>query len=302
MDDLDFLLIKELTANSRATYRELADKLGLSVNSAHKRVQALVDKGIIKQFTAYLTPKALPQVRVRVCGKSATTYMDETVKRLGKNPDTSMIVISSGNSLHVVGVLRDVSEISRYSSFAIREGQIANPNIRLLDLHQSRTEPVASLTNTDYRIVASLQKNCRKQIVDIATELGISAKTVRRRLERMEKNGLIYYGIQYDHASLGGIFTLLDLYLKSEADSRETIALIRKKYANNLMEIRSFSTLPNNITIDVWTKTLTELKALQDSLQNEGFFENIVPIIEYNIQYFDSWCDKYVQEKALLKE
>lgn len=302
MDDIDFKLIKALRVNSRATYRELADELGLSVNSAHKRVQTLIDLGVIKQFTVFLTPKALPQIVVRVCGRSDTSCIDTTVKKLGKNPYTSRVIVSSGNSLHVVGLLSVISDIHRYSDFVIREGQITDPTINLIDLPHFPDGSVVSLTDTDYRIVASLQSNCRKRIADVAVELDISAKTVRRRLKRMEDNGLIHYGVLYDHASLGGIFALLDLYLKKGVDIGKVTALIRNKYSKNLMEVRTFSTLPNDMTIDVWISTMTELKALQDSLCNEGIFEKIVPYIEYNVYHFDSWRDKYVREKVLSKE
>ena len=64
MDDVDFLLIKKLAANSRATFRLLADESGLSVSSVHKRVQALQEAEIIRRFTANPTPKAVPQVNV----------------------------------------------------------------------------------------------------------------------------------------------------------------------------------------------------------------------------------------------
>lgn len=302
MDDIEFMLIKGLRENSRATYRELADGLGLSVNSVHKRVQALIDGDVIRKFTVFLTPRALPSVVVRVCGRSDTSSIDETIRRLSKNAGTSRVVVSSGNSLHVVGMLDDISAISKFADFAIREGQIADPTVRLIDSPELHGRSAVPMTDTDYRIVASLQGNCRKQIVDVAKELDISPKTVRRRLKRMEDNGLVHYEVHYDHASLGGIFTLLDLYLKRGADVRQVSALIRNKYSKNLMEIRTFSTLPNDMTIDVWTQTMTELKALQDSLQNEDVLEKIVPYIEYNVYYFDSWRERHVREKGSIKE
>ena len=112
MDDIDFQLIKILRDNSRATYREIADELGLSINSAHKRVQGLIDLGVIRQFRVFLTPKALPQYTVRVCGRSDASLVDETVKKLGKNPHTTRVIVSSGNSFHVVGMLSDISRIN----------------------------------------------------------------------------------------------------------------------------------------------------------------------------------------------
>lgn len=298
MDDIDLRIIQELVSNSRVTYRELADKLGVSANSAHKRVQNMLEQGIIQQFTLRPTPATVPQVWVRVCGISATTLMDETVKQLGKNPNTSMVAVSSNNSFHVVGALRDVSELNRYVNFVIRTGEISNPTVRLLNLPRLQGGAKVLLTEMDYKIIASLQENCRKQIVDIAKELDISAKTVRRRLERMEAGELICYETRFDHGLLGGIFTLLDLYLLPGVDTKEAVPLIRNKYSKNLMELRTFSTLPNDITIDVWTKTTTELKALQDSLQNEGHFEKIVPILVYKVYRFDTWLDQYIREKA----
>lgn len=301
MDEIDIRIIQELIANARVTYRELADRLGLSVNSVHKRVQSLVEIGIIKEFTVHLSQTALPHIFVRVCGTSATTRMDDTVERLGKNPNTAMVAVSSSNGLHILGVLDDLSGVNDFANFAAREAAISDPTIRLLDLPRPRVTPEASLTNLDYRILASLLHDGRKQAVDVAKELGVSAKTIKRRLERMEENELIYYRAIFDHASLGGIFTLLDMYVKSGVDSRDAVALIRKKHSANLLEIRTFSTIPNNVTIDVWTKSMRELKTLQDSLMDEGVFEKTLPIFVYGVYHFDTWRDDYVREKALSK-
>jgi DNA-binding Lrp family transcriptional regulator len=41
-----------LLSNSRTPYRALAEKLNLSVNAVHKRVQTLIDQGIIREFIA----------------------------------------------------------------------------------------------------------------------------------------------------------------------------------------------------------------------------------------------------------
>lgn len=299
MDEIDLRIIQELIANARVTYRELADRLGLSVNSVHKRVQALAELGVIKEFTVHLSQAALPHIFVRVCGTSPTARMDDTVERLGKNPNTAMVAVSGSNGLHVLGVLDSLSELGEFVKFVAREAQICDPTVRLLDLPKSRATPESSLTHLDYRIIASLLHDSRKQAVDIGAELGVSAKTVKRHLERMEENELIYYRAVFDHASLGGIFTLLDLYLKDEEDTREAVALIRKKYSASLLEIRTFSTIPNNVTIDVWTRTMTDLKTLHHSLLDEGIFEKVIPIFVYGVYHFDTWRDDYIRKKAL---
>jgi DNA-binding Lrp family transcriptional regulator len=52
MDKTDITLIMMLAANSRLACSELAEKLNLSVNAVHKRIQALIEQGIIAKFTA----------------------------------------------------------------------------------------------------------------------------------------------------------------------------------------------------------------------------------------------------------
>ena len=52
MDKTDVILCMMLLANSRLSYRELAEKLNLSVTAVHNRIQVLIDMGIIRKFTA----------------------------------------------------------------------------------------------------------------------------------------------------------------------------------------------------------------------------------------------------------
>ena len=51
MDEIDLTIILFLMNNSRLTYREISDHLGLSVNAIYKRVQTLIDIGTIEKFT-----------------------------------------------------------------------------------------------------------------------------------------------------------------------------------------------------------------------------------------------------------
>lgn len=222
MDDIDLKLIQALAMNSKATYRELGDELGLSANSVLKRAQELADMGAIEQFTVALTPKALPQVWIRICGITEYAVTDEAMERLGKNPITYAVSAASGNFLYVTGILHDLSEMNRYVNFVKSEGKMANPiygilenpAYGLLDRTQSREAPGTKLANMDYRILASLQDNCRKPIAEVARSLGVSARTARRHLERMEKNSLIYYSVKFHPVRSGNICTIVHLYFK----------------------------------------------------------------------------------------
>lgn len=56
IDDTDEELIKILSEDSRKSFKDIAEELGLSVITVRKRVQRLIDEKIIKKFTIELNP------------------------------------------------------------------------------------------------------------------------------------------------------------------------------------------------------------------------------------------------------
>jgi Lrp/AsnC family transcriptional regulator, leucine-responsive regulatory protein len=60
------------------------------------------------------------------------------------------------------------------------------------------------LDGTDYEIVALLAANARRSLADIAGRVSLSAPAVKRRIDRLEADGVITgYTINVDHARLG---------------------------------------------------------------------------------------------------
>ncbi len=57
IDDTDEKLINILSEDSRKSFKEISDELGLSVITIRKRVQRLIDEEIIKKFTIILNPE-----------------------------------------------------------------------------------------------------------------------------------------------------------------------------------------------------------------------------------------------------
>lgn len=108
MDKTDIFLALFLMANSRTPYSDLAEKLGLSVNAVHKRIQTLRESGIIKRFTATISLSALKAVNIIVFGGSETQVADEDIKKLQENDRIYWVAVAGGNYLYVGGYLRSI--------------------------------------------------------------------------------------------------------------------------------------------------------------------------------------------------
>ena len=57
LDDIDWLLLRELQTNARSTYQAMGDKVGLTIPAVIKRVDRLVSAGVIAGFRAEINPK-----------------------------------------------------------------------------------------------------------------------------------------------------------------------------------------------------------------------------------------------------
>jgi DNA-binding Lrp family transcriptional regulator len=59
LDDLDHRIVAWLLRDARASYRTIGDAVGLSAPAVKRRVDRMVEQGIIERFTAVLDPRAV---------------------------------------------------------------------------------------------------------------------------------------------------------------------------------------------------------------------------------------------------
>ncbi|MEM2667669.1 MAG: Lrp/AsnC family transcriptional regulator, partial [Candidatus Methanomethylicaceae archaeon] len=54
LDSIDINILRELQENCRVSYRDIANKLGISIGTIHNRIKRMKDLGIIKGFSVIL--------------------------------------------------------------------------------------------------------------------------------------------------------------------------------------------------------------------------------------------------------
>jgi len=294
MDEIDLKILRKLLENSRLTYRELAEMTNMSVSAIHKRIKNLEDDEVIHKFIARPSVIALKYLWILIFGTSNAKSMDAVSKELGQHESVESIAIGSGKFLIIVGFLRDISELQDYSGFVSRTSQINEPTIGIINVpYMTTPEP---LTSIDYKILKSLNRDARKPITDIADDVGLSAKTVRKRLTRMIENNLATFTIQWKPLYKGSFITIFNLILNEGTNMISTIQHIYQKYSQNIIICVNYSNIPNLITLETWSKTAQESQKIQEELQTEGF-KDIIPHIALSGNYYDCWIDQLLRTK-----
>ena len=293
MDETDFFLLKKFLENSRVTYRELADLTDMSVSAIHKRIKSLEGGGFINAYIARPSFIALKYLLVLIFGTSNAKSMDALSKELGQHESIFYIGITGGKYIYISAFLKDISELQEYSTYVSNTAQISEPTIGIVNMpYLTIPEP---LTSIDYKILKTLNKDARKPITDIADDVGLSAKTVRKRLDRMIGNYLASFTIELTVHKI--IFlTVFHVYLNEGTSMNSTIQHINQKYSKNIVYCLSYSNIPNFLTLHTWAKNTQESQRIQEELQKEGF-KDVIPHIFLSAKWYDCWVDQLLRSR-----
>ncbi len=297
MDQTDLRLCLLLLGNSRTPVRKLGDKLGLSVAAVHGRIQALRDAGIIKAFTARIGLARLQSTTVLMWGSSRAASNEDILSRLKRDDRIYWVAFGGAGVVYVGAHLRKTTELDAYVSFITKEAELTDPVVGLLPMGTGLPdEPV--LDRTDCRILRALHRDARKSIADVAEEIGLSAKTVGRRLAHMMEDGSAELSMEWYPDAANDIICLWQLNLKPGEDRDKAVVLLMNKYAGNLLFTMPLSNLPGLLLIATWTGSMKDLRNLQTRLGKEGPFARVLPNILYTGYMFDTWRDALLMKWA----
>jgi DNA-binding Lrp family transcriptional regulator len=304
MDKTDRRLMILIAENPRTPYRDLADKLGVSVQAIHRRIQLLMKMGVIREFSAGISIRYLRAVPVIIFGKSDTLSVDEAVKRIGTNELSSSVLVAGGNILYVSGLLKNLSDLERYVEFVRDAAEMPQPTVGIYSTDAGLapdyidggkiSENVGELTQLDMRIIAALQPDCRKPVADVAKEIGVSSRTVSRRLQNMIDEGTIDLVVPMDPTFTGEIVSMVHIHLNPGADKRAIGTSCINRFAPNVWYLRSFTNMPNFLMCIVLTDTTDELREILREIGKDPGVRSIVPNVWFADFIFHTWRDRLV--------
>ncbi len=97
LDEIDKQIIRILQDNARTSYREIQDKLGISIGTIHNRITKLKKTGVIEGYTLRLNNEKLGYkltflIRIDVDGK----FTEEILNDIAKKPEVCSVFHTTG--------------------------------------------------------------------------------------------------------------------------------------------------------------------------------------------------------------
>ena len=305
MDETDLLLCQMLLGNSRLPYTALADRAGISVQSVHRRIQNLVQSGVVQRFTASLSVKLLKAMPVYLAGRSEAKSMDQAVCRLEEDGSTGLVVVAGGNYLFVSALLQDPVDLETYVEF-VRNAAII-PDLAVAaegvagygdrQIHR-RSGGDVELSPLDYRIVRALHGDSRKAIAEIAQELRASARTVRSHLARMTEAGAVEFTVRLDLGHVPGTTSFTNVRMKPGVDKARFRADLVERFGPRILFAMSYGNIPDELFVMTWSATSGQHEDLLKAVSADPAVGTLVSHALQSAHYSETWRDKLLIRRA----
>jgi DNA-binding Lrp family transcriptional regulator len=210
---------------------------------------------------------------------------------------TYWVANSGGGYVYIGGYLKSLSELDQYVAFVMKEGEISDPTVGIMT-QMPNLFPTEELRPLDYQILASLRKDSRKPVSDMASEVKASAKTIHRRLERMVEKGLIEFSIDWYPDKSNDIVSLCHVGVAQRADRQRVLDSLRQKFSQSILVEVLFSNLPNLLIFFLWTNSMKQMEDLRESIGKADGVESVMLNVLQIGYMFDTWRDKLPPKDA----
>ncbi|MEW5747698.1 MAG: winged helix-turn-helix transcriptional regulator [Candidatus Thermoplasmatota archaeon] len=311
MDDTDRKLLQLISEDPRMPLKELAKRLGISRQTVSRRLNVLTRLGTFECIKAkisysYYGVSTFPVV----WGISKATSIDDTLERLGENESTFAAALLGGGVLLVFGCLTEVSELERYVESVKRVADMPDATVGLLSYHDgvnfdcwsegaTLSGNCRQLSPLDLKIIASLHDDPRKPPKKIADAVGVSAKTVRRHIERMRSEGSLDFRIPVDFPPGESFFTLLFINLRGGADKVEVGRRILSRYPQCVLIARPFINIPDFIRVLLRSDKMSEIRWIIKEVSEDEDVVSVRPnLIYFWREYETIWHNKMLRTLA----
>ncbi len=287
MDSTDVHISQMLLTNSRTPYRDIAERLNLSVNAVHKRVQSLIEEKVIREFTARPGFAATGAVIAVIHGRS-DKRPEILREKLGENKNIYWLCAASGGYLYIGVYLRSLNDLRPMLEYVQDNTGIADPKTTIMAEIPKIPD---ALDELDLGIIQSLSSDSRKPVAEVAEELGASVKTVKRRLEAMIRNGTIDLSINWYPDASNDIVSIT--HVVSAQGSKLSNTTMLKEYDPEIVMVFQSINAPRELLCVTWSPTMKDLKALIERVRSDERVEVATPNILYMGWIFPTWRNEY---------
>jgi DNA-binding Lrp family transcriptional regulator len=219
LDELDVRIFRLLVTDNSGSvissrlgpsFRDSARLLQVDEVTVRNRYRRFREKGFLSSLVVTPNPNLFGYGMTKlVVDTPSRSPKQDMIRKLRLVHGVTTILDHYGDSFSVIVLFESEESLSRTVELISRITNAENvTRFRLV----FPTVHIDHLTDTDWAIMRSMGKDALKSHVQIAKELGITARTVKNRLQRLEAGHAFVILAAVDLASIDGMIGLILLY------------------------------------------------------------------------------------------
>ncbi len=297
MDIIDKKIIQMLNTNCRTTYQDLGSNLGISANAVKKRVQKLLDGGVI---IGYRVLPSLAMMNANLvfalvqCDGSENS--PELMNQIGNTPvfhHVSKIVSTEGGTYYAIGWyvgLRQLSEVGQH----IR----GLDGVERVEIHNLLWERGNSLelTKLHLRVLKQLKKDPRMASQDVARNAGITTRRARRAIVELVESGAFLFRTRWNMSTGEQTQFLVRIhYEESEVSGQDVVDWLWKEFPMEFWEPYVSASEPV-VFANFVTDTLRDAERVSERVGEASFAKSTSTYVSYSNAKFRRQGDIWLEE------
>ena len=134
IDDLDRRILEELLKNSKRSYRQLADDLGIAPGTVLKRIKDMESNGIIKGYSVVVDHSKLgSQIIALIEIISSGGKLEEMGKKLAKLGNIYGVYETTGSpDAIIIGKFKDTDELGKFARYLLGLPSVSRTNTHVV--------------------------------------------------------------------------------------------------------------------------------------------------------------------------
>ena len=291
-DEIDIRLMQELA--SPASYRwnineplsSMAKKLNVDEDTVRRRLKRIHKGGLIRGYHLIPNPHLLG-LKASEVDQLSSVPKDSVIPQLMLLDGVILLIDFHGSGIRILLYYKSEEELSRKNQL-IRSICGSGDQVSWKD---SFPPCDLKLKETDWRILMALRKDARRGLSEVAEQIGVSVRTVRRRIEVMTEGKAFFLLPLPDFTKVASVLCNFRVYCPDEKSKRGVDERLRaglKKVLFSKTSMKDYSlytVLCDNLEEAERTRSWIESMAGVQGVWS-GFSKRLIPVT--------AWLDEVV--------
>ena len=277
IDALDKAILNELGMNCRTSYQSLAEKHGVSATAIKKRVEKLIESGVLAEFIVELNLAMIEgEFFLALIDTDASVREEEFIELLGNNEMVSEVGALAGGSYIAFGSYIGATGLSKIGHFLRKLDSVKEVEIHTLLFPRGKKYRLKRL---HLRVLRHLVEDPRMAVTQIAKKTGLAARTVSRAIDEILESESVRLSIRWNlNASESITFLSKIRWDDDKTDLEKMMAWLRKEFPTEFWEPLISANEPVMFPAFV-VDTLRDVERVTKTLEQKDFIKSVVTLI-----------------------